>query len=128
MYKSGECDRSWSKMDKKNFTIGSLKYWAKQDNPKNYEDIILSSLTKCVYECVGSDGSHYDLVVITSKIMKDRIVYDGKAKCWYNIIMYVIIGKQKCMQCDELKNLLDEKGIQYSYLDMTKMLHKPMTI
>jgi hypothetical protein len=33
--------------------------------------------------CVGSDGSHYDLAVITSKIMKDRIVYDGKVKCWY---------------------------------------------
>jgi glutaredoxin len=41
--------------------------------------------------------------------------------------MYVIIGKQKCIQCDELKNLLDEKGIQYNYLDMTEMPHKTMT-
>jgi hypothetical protein len=29
--------------------------------------------------------------------------------------MYVIIGLQKCIQCDELKNLIDEKGIQYNY-------------
>jgi glutaredoxin len=43
------------------------------------------------------------------------------------MIMYVIIGKQKCIQCDELKNLLDEKGIQYNYLDMTEMPHKTMT-
>ena len=35
-YKSGECDRFWSKMDKKNFTIGGLRYWAKEDNPENY--------------------------------------------------------------------------------------------
>jgi glutaredoxin len=41
--------------------------------------------------------------------------------------MYVIIGKQNCIQCDELKNLLDEKGIQYVYLDMTEMLNKTMT-
>jgi hypothetical protein len=44
-----------------------------------------------------------------------------------NTIMYVIIGKQKCIQCDELKNLLDEKGIQHDYLDMTEMPNKTMT-
>jgi P4 family phage/plasmid primase-like protien len=82
-YKSGECDKLWSKMEARSFSIGSLRYWAKQDSPKNYEDIIFNSLTKCVDECVGSDGSHYDMAVITSKIMKDRIVYDGKVKCWY---------------------------------------------
>jgi arsenate reductase-like glutaredoxin family protein len=41
--------------------------------------------------------------------------------------MYVIMGKQKCIQCDELKDLLDEKGIQYNYQDMTEMPHKTMT-
>ena len=46
--------------------------------------------------------------------------------CLYNIGMYVITGKQK-IQCDELKNLLDEKGIQCYNLDMTEMPHKMMT-
>ena len=41
--------------------------------------------------------------------------------------MYVIIGKQKCIQCHELKNLLDEKGIQDIYLDVTEMPNKTMT-
>lgn len=82
-YTSGECEKFWYKMSKKNFTIGSLKYWAKQDNPKSYDDIIFNSLSKCVDECVGSDGAHYDIAVVTSKIMKDRVVYDGKVKCWY---------------------------------------------
>jgi hypothetical protein len=41
--------------------------------------------------------------------------------------MYVIIGKQKRIQRDELKNLLDEKGIQYHYVDMTEMPIKTMT-
>jgi len=41
--------------------------------------------------------------------------------------MYVIAGKQNCSQCDELKNLLDEKGIEYNYLDMNEMPNKTMT-
>jgi glutaredoxin len=45
----------------------------------------------------------------------------------YMIIMYVIIGTQNCIQCDELKNLLDEKGKPYYYLDMTEMPNKTMT-
>jgi glutaredoxin len=37
--------------------------------------------------------------------------------------MYVLIGKQKCNRCDILKNLLDEKGIQYHYVDVNNMPH-----
>jgi len=33
----------------------------------------------------------------------------------YDIIMYVIIGKQNCIQCDELKNLLGGREIQSNY-------------
>ena len=47
--------------------------------------------------------------------------------CLYNIIICVIIGMQIYSQCDELKNLLDEKGIQYNHLDMTEMPNKTMT-
>ena len=35
--------------------------------------------------------------------------------------MYVLIGKEKCNQCNILKNLLDEKGIQYHYVDVSKI-------
>ena len=41
--------------------------------------------------------------------------------------MYVLICKEKCNQCNILKNLLDEKGIQYHYLDMLEMPHKTRT-
>jgi glutaredoxin len=41
--------------------------------------------------------------------------------------MYAIIGKHNCIQCDELKTLLDEKGIQYNYLDMREMPNKTVT-
>ena len=31
--------------------------------------------------------------------------------------MYLIIGNDNCNLCNILKNLLDEKGIRYSYID-----------
>ncbi len=31
------------------------------------------------------------------------------------------------MRCDILKNLLDEKGIQYNFLDVSKIPHKLLT-
>ena len=33
-------------------------------------------------------------------------------------MLYVLIGKEKCNQCNIFKNLLDEKGIGYSYFDI----------
>ena len=42
-------------------------------------------------------------------------------------IMYVSIGKEKCNQCNILQNLLDEKCIQYHYVDMLEMPRKTMT-
>ena len=41
--------------------------------------------------------------------------------------MYVIIGKEKCDQCNILENLLDEKGIRHHCLVMLEMPHKTMT-
>ena len=41
--------------------------------------------------------------------------------------MCVLIGKEKCNQCHKLKNLLDEKGIGYHYLDMLEVPCKTMT-
>ena len=42
--------------------------------------------------------------------------------------MYVLIGKEKCNQCNILKNLLDEKGIQYHYVDVSKITHELLNI
>ncbi len=41
--------------------------------------------------------------------------------------MYVLIGKEKCNQCNILKNLLDEKGIQYHCLDTSRIPHELLT-
>jgi P4 family phage/plasmid primase-like protien len=82
-YEEGVCDKAWSKMSNKNMSVGTLKYWAKLDNPKEYKKVISESLNKNLEIVLGSDGSHYDIAVITSKIMADKVVYDGKMKMWF---------------------------------------------
>jgi P4 family phage/plasmid primase-like protien len=82
-YEEGVCEKHWGKMSKKGMSIGTLKYWAKQDDAKKYKKVIEESLDKYVEVVLGSDGSHYDIAVITSKIMADKMVYDGKMKSWF---------------------------------------------
>ena len=82
-YEEGVCDKQWSKMTKKGMSIGTLKYWAKLDNEKQYKVVINESWDKYIEIVLGSDGSHYDIAVITSIIMADKVVYDSKIKTWF---------------------------------------------
>jgi glutaredoxin len=42
--------------------------------------------------------------------------------------MYVIVGKQNCIECYELKNPLHEKGIEYTYSDITEISKKTIKL
>lgn len=84
-YEDGKCQEIWDKMTKKNITIASLKYWAKQDNPDEYNKIVTNSITNYIDIALGSDGSHYDIAVVVSLISKDKVIYDSKAKTWFVI-------------------------------------------
>ena len=84
-YKDGVCQELWDKMTKKNMSIASLKYWAKQDNLSEYNKIVTNSITNYIDMALGSDGSHYDIAVVVSLISKDKVVYDSKAKTWFVI-------------------------------------------
>jgi len=95
-YEEGVCDKAWSKMTNKNMSVGTLKYWAKQDNPEKYNKIIAESTEKYIELCLGSEGSHYDIAVITSKIMADKVVFDGKMKLWY-----FVDEKTNIWECDK---------------------------
>jgi len=38
-YDSGACDTAWEKMTIKNYSLGTLHYWAKEDSPEEYEKL-----------------------------------------------------------------------------------------
>lgn len=82
-YEMGKCQEIWDNMNKKNMTLASLKWWAKQDNQKMYNQVMINSVSYLVDLAIGSDGSHYDIACVVSYFMKDKMVYDSKVKSWY---------------------------------------------
>jgi P4 family phage/plasmid primase-like protien len=59
-YDEAVCITQWNKMEKRNITIGTLAYYAKQDNPTEYNKIAAVELFSRVKQCVMT-GSHYDI-------------------------------------------------------------------
>jgi P4 family phage/plasmid primase-like protien len=66
-------------------TLGSLKYWAKLDNPSQYDKIMEGSILSKLDICIRSDGAHGDIADVIAKYMKDKIIYDTKVKSWYYV-------------------------------------------
>lgn len=81
-YIEGECQKLWNKMRKDNMGIGTLKWWAKQDNHHNYEEIIDKSIFPLMDICIRSDGAHYDIANLVYNIYKDDIKTINKT-LWY---------------------------------------------
>ena len=81
-YVEGECQKLWNKMRKDNMGIGTLKWWAKQDNEEKYEAIINDSIIPLIDMCVRSEGAHYDVARVVQAIYKDEIKTVNKT-VWY---------------------------------------------
>ena len=84
---SKECEEQWewfNRNNNKDYTIGSLHYWAKNDNPDEYKDIIRDSLSGLVHSSVGSSGSHADVANVIYHYFKDSFVCANiKDNTWY---------------------------------------------
>ena len=74
----GETGKLWASMKTTNMSIGSLKYWAKSDNPRKYKEIMEKDVSSYIDISIRSDGSHYDVAKVISMYKKDEMVYDKK--------------------------------------------------
>lgn len=82
VYIEGECQQLWDKMRKDNMGIGTLRWWAKQDNLSKYNDIVNKSIINLIDKALGSDGSHYDIACVVHAIFKDEFKAISKDN-WY---------------------------------------------
>jgi P4 family phage/plasmid primase-like protien len=84
-YKPGECQNLWYKMKKMNKGMGTLKYWAKLDNPQMYEQVMNDTIIPTLDIAMRSEGTHGDVADVVAKYMKDKIFYDCKVKSWFYV-------------------------------------------
>ena len=82
VYIEGECQQLWDKMRKDNMGIGTLRWWAKQDNLTKYNDVVNKSIIRLIDEALGSDGSHFDIACVVYAIFKDEFKAITKDN-WY---------------------------------------------
>jgi len=71
-YIEGECADLWWKMRIDAMGMGTLRWWARQDNPTQYEKIIDGNVLTLLDKCVGSSGAHFDVAKVVHAMFKDR--------------------------------------------------------
>jgi P4 family phage/plasmid primase-like protien len=80
-YKPRECMKKWNSMKDDNLSLGTLIYWAKQDNPEKYNEIINNSLYKYA-EIAIEKANHFDVACLIYKKYNDEFRFVAK-DMWY---------------------------------------------
>jgi P4 family phage/plasmid primase-like protien len=83
-YEEGCCQTQWSKFNKMTLGIASLKYWAKLDNPLEYEKIRRNSIRFKIEQTIKSP-SHFDIAKVVKDMYEHQFVCvnNAKMKKWY---------------------------------------------
>ena len=76
------CKKFWNNIKTGGYTIASLHYWAKQDNPEEHNNILMESISKAVEN--AETGNHDDLAKVLYEMYKYEYKCVSKTKNkWY---------------------------------------------
>lgn len=81
-YIEGECNGLWDKMRIDTLGMGTLRWWARQDNPMKYTEILDQSAIMLIDKCIDTDGAHFDVAKVVHALYKDRYRFTTK-DVWY---------------------------------------------
>ena len=84
-FDENECINQWDKMTKKDYTVGTLKFYAKSDNPEMYKQFVKEQGMK--YIKASLEGSHHDIAKLLYTEYGTEFVCASVAnKTWYQFI------------------------------------------
>lgn len=81
-YIEGECQKLWNGMRMDTLGMGTLRWWAKEDNPVKYSEIMETNVINLVDVCIGSDGAHFDVARVVHAMYKDKYRFTSR-DVWY---------------------------------------------
>lgn len=81
-YVEGECQRLWNNMRIDTLGMATLIWWARNDNPVKYQELINDSIVLLIDRCIGSDGAHFDVARVVHAMYKDDYRFTTK-DTWY---------------------------------------------
>ena len=144
-----ECIRQWDKMVKKDYTIGTLKYFAKSDNPDMYKNFVTEQGNKYIRESL--EGSHYDIAkLLFTEYGTEFVCASVCNKTWFQftghfweeieegvflrdrissdiVEKYGKLGGDYFVKAAGSENKYDEKSYQMGLKQIQKMVHQLKT-
>lgn len=81
-YVSGECEKLWDRMRLDTLSMGTLRYWAKKDNPTEYDKIDEDNVLALIDKAAGTKGADYDVANVVYTMYKHQYRYTTK-DIWY---------------------------------------------
>lgn len=81
-YVGGECEKLWDRMRIDTLSMGTLRYWAKKDNPTEYEKIDEDNVLSLIDRAAGTKGADYDVANVVYTMYKHQYRYTTK-DIWY---------------------------------------------
>jgi len=80
-YMSGECEKIWDTMRIDTLGMGTLRWWAMQDNEQRYNDILESNVITLVDKCTN-ENAHFDVAKVVYSMFKDEYRFTLR-DTWY---------------------------------------------
>ena len=81
-YQEGECEKKWEFMKESNLGVGTLRMWAKNDNPKEYAKIIEEDLHSIMVK--AKSGTDTDISSVIYQMYKYEFVCSNiKSQVWW---------------------------------------------
>jgi P4 family phage/plasmid primase-like protien len=106
-----DCKERWERMSDEGLGMGSLKLWAKQDNPEKYSEIVESDICGLIIlACKSGKGPSFDVAKVLYEMYKEYYVCVSPNK---NIWYYYNQNKNKWC--------LDEKGVSLRQMISTEL-------
>lgn len=83
-FKEGECEKQWNRFRNDGYKLPSLRNWARQDSPEQYEAFVKEN-ARVFLEYSINCGAHYDIATILYSKYSDvfRSVNPKKSDEWY---------------------------------------------
>jgi P4 family phage/plasmid primase-like protien len=81
-YDEAKCIYEWERMTKKDFTLGTLKYFASVDNPEKYQEFKNKQVQHYIKQSL--DGSHNDIAkLMFAEFGTEFVCSSIETKTWY---------------------------------------------
>lgn len=145
-YCEEKCDYEWDRMEVRDITIGSLKYWALKDNPNHYSELLKNKSADYIKDHLTGSIFQGDMVKVVHQLYEGQFVcasISNQKKSWFyfnnhrweNIdcgvelwkkisdeVLY-IVNSTKMRETKKMQDCQDELKVQM-YAKRVKLLEK----